>query len=599
PASNSSEVLKISLTADGTDISETIDVVRITVNKAVNRIPKAHITLLDGDVSTQEFKASESDNFSPGKNIVISAGYGAETTQIFSGIIIKHGLSIRSDNTSTLEIECKDESVKMTLGRKNANFIKQSAGGQAIKDKTVISGIISAYSGLTANVTDTTTELSTLVQYNATDWDFIVTRAEANAMLVMVDDGTVTVDTPDLSKDAALNVTYGDDLISFRADLDASNQLSTITSVGWDPSTLSVLEESLPATADSSARGSKNGDLSQVMGLDKYRLQSQATLVQQTLKDWAASEMSKSQLSLLRGTMAFQGTAGIVIGDMIELAGVGERFSGNVFTSAIEHEIESGNWKTEVEFGCSSNWFSEQQDIIAPSAAGLLPAAEGLQIGIVKKLEEDPDSQYRIQVSVPLLQADDEGIWARIAHYYASSGFGAFFIPEVGDEVVLGYFNNDPTCPVILGSLYSQKNASPEELTAENYIKSLTSASQLKVQFDDEKKIITLITPGGHSIVMDDDAQNIVITDSNSNVTEMNSSGIAMTSPGDIVLKADGKISMTATGNIEAAATGDVTVDGMNITSSAKASYTAKGSASAEFSASGTTTVKGAMVLIN
>ncbi|VAW60032.1 VgrG protein [hydrothermal vent metagenome] len=599
PELNSSEVLKISLTADGKDVTDTVNIVRITVNKAVNRIPKAIITLLDGDVANQTFEVSDDDSFAPGKEIVISAGYGSETKQIFSGIIIKHGISIRGDNTSTLVVECKDDAVRMTVGRKNANFVVSSSGGEAIKDSTIITGLIENYSGLTAKITATTAELSSLVQYNTTDWDFIVSRAEANAMLVMVNDGTVTVEAPDLTKEATLSVTYGDDIISLKADLDAMHQLSKVTSAGWDLSTLSVAEEPAPAIADSSARGSKNGDLSTVLGLDNYRLQSQVPMVAQSLKDWAAAEQSKSQLSLLRGIVEFHGTAAAELGEMIELAGVGERFNGNVFTSAIEHDIESGNWKTEVEFGYSSHWFSEREDIVAPLAGGLLPAAQGLQTGIVIKLDEDPDSQYRIQVSVPLLQADNEGVWARLANYYASAGFGAFFIPEIGDEVVLGYFNNDPSYPVILGSLYSEKNTSPEELTAENFTKSLTTASKLKITFDDDKKVITLETPGGHSIVMDDDAQNIVVTDSNSNVTEMNSSGIAMSSPGDITLKADGKISLTATGNIEASATGDVTVDGMNITASANTAFTAKGNASSELSASGTTTIKGAMVLIN
>lgn len=594
PLSDSSEVLNISLSVNAKKINDTVNITRIQVVKAVNRIATATITLLDGDMPESTFPISDTDDFSPGNKVEISAGYGSETEKIFAGIIIKHGINISSNNESTLVIECKDEAVKMTIGRKNANFIQQS-----IKDKDIFSTILSAYPGLKSKISDTTPQLAGLVQYNVTDWDFLVARAEANAMLVMVSDGTVTIEKPDLSKSAKLIVTYGQDMLAFSAELDARFQYSKVTSTGWDVADLKVVEETVSAIKNNADRDKKNGDLSEVVKLDNFRLQSQTASSQESLKEWANSQQSKSQLSLLRGYVKFQGSAKAEIGSMLELKGVGARFSGNVFISAIEHEISDGNWTTETEFGCSSHWFTESENIVSPAASGLIPGVEGLQIGIVKKLDEDPEKQYRIQVSVPLLEAENEGVWARMAHFNASSSCGSFVIPEIGDEVVLGYFNNDPSSPVILGSLYSPKNKAPLELTAENYIKSFTTKTKLKLQFDDENKVITLETPGGHSFVMDDSNQNIVITDSNKNIIEMNSSGISMNSPGDISLQADGKISLNATGNIEASATADVTVDGMNIKNNAKTAYSANGSASAELTASGTTTIKGAMVMIN
>lgn len=588
PTSNSSEVLKIQITSEGQAISETIQIARIQVYKAVNRIPKATLTVLDGDMPGQTFPVSDGEDFKPGNKIEISAGYGSEVNKIFSGIVIRHGINITTNNESNLVIECQDVAVRMTAGRKNANF-------NQVTDAEVLTSIIGNYSDLKAKVSDTTANLSGLVQYNVSDWDFMITRAEANANLVMVSDGTVTIEKPDLTGEALLTVTYGLDMLSFKADIDALHQYSKVTSVGWDPAEQVVVEEPVSAIKG----GDNYEDFSSVMQLDNYRLQTQTPISTYSLKNWASSQQSKSRLSLLRGFVQFQGSAKPQLGSMIELKGVGSRFSGKVFTSAIEHDIRDGNWSTEVEFGCSSHWFSESEDIVSPPASGLIPAVEGLQVGIVKKLDEDPDMQYRIQVNVPLLQAEKEGVWARMAHFYASSSIGSFIIPEIGDEVVLGYFNNNPSHPVILGSLYSQKNQSPLALTAENYIKEFITKSELKLHFDDEKKIIRLETPGGHLIEMDDDGQSVSMTDSNDNKTVMSTSGISITSPGNIELKADGNITLTAKGNIEATATADVTIDGMNVKNNAKAAFSANGSASAELTASGTTTIKGAMVMIN
>ena len=71
--------------------------------------------------------------------------------------------------------------------------------------------------------------------------------------------------------------------------------------------------------------------------------------------------------------------------------------------------------------------------------------------------------------------------------------------------MILGYFNNDPSHPVILGSLYSSNKKPPYELTADNYKKAIITKGQLKIEFDDEKKILTIVTPANNQIVIDDD----------------------------------------------------------------------------------------------
>jgi uncharacterized protein involved in type VI secretion and phage assembly len=237
--------------------------------------------------------------------------------------------------------------------------------------------------------------------------------------------------------------------------------------------------------------------------------------------------------------------------------------------------------------------------VVAPPASGLLPGIEGLHIGVVKKLDEDPEGQNKVQVSVPVLQAETEGVWARLANFYASEGIGAFFVPEIGDEVLLGYLNNDPSHPVVLGSLYSSKRKPPYDLTADNFTKAIVTKSELKLEFDDEKKIITVITPSNNKIVISDDDKKIVMQDQNDNKVELSPDGIVLDSPKDISITAKGKISIDAVGEIAVSSKADVKIEGLNIDNNANVGFVAKGSASAELSASGQTTVKGAMVMIN
>ena len=218
---------------------------------------------------------------------------------------------------------------------------------------------------------------------------------------------------------------------------------------------------------------------------------------------------------------------------------------------------------------------------------------------MVKKLDADPEGQFKIQVSVPVLQAEADGVWARLASFYGSNGIGAFFIPEIGDEVVLGYFNDDPSHPVILGSLYSGKQKMPYELTADNFTKAVVTRSKLKLEFDDDKKIITLTTPGNNKIVISDDQKSILLQDQNSNKIELSSSGIVLDSPKDIKISAKGKVIIDAVNNIELTAQADIKNQGLNINHQANAGFSAKGNVTAELSASGQTTVRGAVVMIN
>lgn len=588
-----SNVVKLTIFSNGQQIDDSYQVVSVSVSKQINKIAFAKIILLDGDPAEQDFPISNKDDFKPGVGIKINAGYGQEEETIFQGLVVKHGIKITGGNYARLVLECRDQAVKMTIGRKNANYTE-------VKDSDVISTLIGNYSGLSADVDATQTQYKELVQYYCTDWDFMLSRAEINGLLVVVDDGKVSVKSPDTSSSANLIVTYGQDLMEFHADMDARTQFSAAKGTSWDLKTQAIVEENGSSKTLNSQGDLTSDDLAKVIALDALGLQTSAPLVSTALKSWADAQLLKSGLSRIRGSMKFQGSAKAKAGELIEVAGVGNRFNGSVYVSSVNHDIANGNWLTEVEFGLPLDWFAENRDIVAPPASGLTPGIEGLQIGVVKKLDADPEGEYKIQVSVPILQAETEGVWARLAGFYATAdGNGAFFVPEIGDEVVLGYFNNDPSHPVILGSLYSSNKNPPYDLTAENYKKAIITKGQLKIEFDDEKKILTIVTPANNQIVIADDQKSILLQDQNNNKVQLNSDGIVLDSPKDITISATGKISLTATDEIGISSQADVKVDGLNISQTANVGFTAKGSATAELSASGQTTVKGAMVMIN
>ena len=307
----------------------------------------------------------------------------------------------------------------------------------------------------------------------------------------------------------------------------------------------------------------------------------------------------KAGLSRFRGSFSFCGNAAAVPGCTIELQGLGARFNGNAFAGGVTHRVADGSWITEVEMGISPMNITQQPDVMAPSASGLYPGIEGLHVGIVEALAGDPDSGSRIKVQIPLLNTKPDTVWARLSQIAASNAVGSFFIPSVGDEVILGFLNNDPNNAIILGCLYSAKRVPPYEITDDNYKRAFISPEKLKIELDDEKKVITIITPAKNSIVINDDGKTITLKDQNKNQIQMGENGIQVTSDKDITLKAKGNISFDAKGKVGIKATQDTTIEGMNVTAKAQTSLKLTGNASAELSASGQTTVKGAMIMIN
>lgn len=592
PLIDSSGVLSLTVLSNGNPLADTTQIISVEVSYSYNRIPYARLTILDGDMPNATFPESEADVFKPGASITIQAGYGGVVKTIFEGVVIKHAIHISGENDARLVLECKDKALAMTVGRKNANYVDT-------KDSDIISRVIGSYAGLSSDVAVTDTTYKELVQFYCTDWDYLVTRAEVNGLLVSVCSGKVSVKKPQTSGTPVLSVTYGIDLLEFQAELDSRSQLASVQATAWDLASQAITQQQSAPQALNAQGNLDSATLSQVLGIAIYSLQSATTIESGALTTWSKAQQLKSGLSRIRGRMSFQGSALAEVGSFIELKGVGARFNGDVLVTGVKHVLREGAWTTEVDFGMSPNWFTEQEYIAAPPAAGITGGVGGLQVGIVKKLDADPESQYKIQVSVPVMQAENDGVWARLSNFYGSNTFGAFFLPEIGDEVILGYFNDDPSHPVILGSLYSSKQKPPYEPTADNFFKAVVTRSKLKLEFDDDKKVITIVTPGKNTIVLSDDGKSILLQDQNNNKVELNPSGITLDSPKDIVINAKGKITISAVGNVEVSAKADVKTTGLNINNNANVGFVAKGAATAELSASGQTTVKGAMVMIN
>ncbi|NRB51206.1 MAG: hypothetical protein HRU41_26275 [Saprospiraceae bacterium] len=311
-------------------------------------------------------------------------------------------------------------------------------------------------------------------------------------------------------------------------------------------------------------------------------------------KDVISYELAQEESSTKTGTLTFVGNAIPRLNTNIQLAGFGKSYNGEVLITAVQHEVKEGVWQTRIAFGLDTD--------SGDSNAGSVNMNEvsGLVIGTVKKIDADPTGAFLVQVEAPTIEASSDGIWARLSNFYSTKGKGSFFMPEVGDEVILGFLNDDPRYPVVLGALYSSDTPPPYAADDKNSIKAIVTKNDLKLEFNDKDKILTIETDNGNTFMLSDKDKSITTQDQHGNIIVMNEEGISINSVKDIQIKANGKISMGANQTISAKSSGgEVVVQGLNVNLKAQMAFSAEGSASAELKASGQTSVKGAMVMIN
>ena len=560
----------------GRAVSAEYQIQSVVVTQAFNRVAAAEIFVLDGDPAAERFAVSDAPDFVPGAQIEIQAGYHGSEESIFKGVVVRHGVRSLQRRPSQLRVECRDAAVKLTVGRKSAYFHEQ-------KDSEIIESLASA-AGLGTEVEATAVSHPQMVQFYATDWDFILTRAEANGKLVLTRDGTLVVQAPVASASPAASLRFGGNLLEFEAFMDARTQFASVQGVAWSAAEQAMLEVEAAQGTVAAPGNVSSDDLASVIGLSALALKHAGQLGDQELQAWADGEKMRSAFAKVRGRARTQGFAAVRPGDMIELAGVGERFAGKALVSGVRHQIDGRNWETDLEFGLGADMFgTRERSVIEAPANGLLPGVGGLQIGLVTALEGDPDGEERIKVRIPMIDPGEEGTWARIGTLDAGENRGTVFRPEIGDEVVLGFLNGDPRNPVVLGQLHSSAKAAPIPAADDNHRKGLVTRSGITLEFDDDKKIATLKTPGGNSLTLSDEDEGIVLEDQNGNKLTLNADGIAIESASDISIKASG----------------DVKVEGSNVEASAQSQFKAEGSGGAEVSSSASTTIKGSMVQIN
>ncbi len=136
-----------------------------------------------------------------------------------------------------------------------------------------------------------------------------------------------------------------------------------------------------------------------------------------------------------------------------------------------------------------------------------LPLAQTQMATVISN--NDPKKKGRVQVKMHWQTGEMRTSWIRVLTPDAgssgkvSSNRGFVFIPEEGDQVLVGFRYNDPNRPFVMGSLFNGNSGGGGGNG--NKTKSLTTRSGSTISLDDDKGSVTLRDPKGSTVVLNGD----------------------------------------------------------------------------------------------
>lgn len=466
----------------------------------------------------------------PGKPITIAAKAGNGEGPLFDGEIVELEPTFEAD-TQRLVVRAFDRLHRLNRGRQVRSFIDMTDGDLIEK--------LAEEVGLHAKVDPTPQVHAYLLQANETNLAFLQRRAAALGYLLYVDGDTLYCVAPE-NRGQPLELKWGTTLAEFHPRLTTIDQVNDVTVRGWDPKTKQAIIGQAQAARSTPQVGVKqNGG---EIAAQAFNIQASYLVANTPVRTQAAADqLAQATADRLGGRFIEAdgktgGKPGLVAGAAVRISGVGKRFGGDYFVTSTTHTYDSDEGY-QVSFTISGLHPATLLSLLAPRQEPDMIG--GLVVGIITD-NNDPEDQGRVKVKFPWLSNDHASDWARVVVVGGGKERGLQFLPEVNDEVLVGFELGDMHYPYVLGGLWNGQDT-PAAGGGE-----LISGGQV------QRRIIR--SRSGHQIVLDDssDGSSITITDEAGNSIKLDSQkrSLAITAKGDLTIEAGGNVNITGQGQV-------------------------------------------------
>lgn len=443
--------------------------------------------------------------------------------------------------------------------------------------------------------------LSYMVQYKETAWEFL-SRLSATYGEWFYYDGQKLVLGP--AQGSKSKLLYGINLLHFSMALQL--RPTSFKMMAYNYMNAEVYEGS-PSNISSKAGLSDIGKHTlqkseQFYGTKPMQWHNQFLTNKKQLEDHVNTKAAMQGSNLVRFNGS-SGHPGIQIGGSVSIQG------RNVYSQSDEsmgdYTVISVNHSCDGQGNYSNDFVAIPASVKMPPVTSYEEPRSETQSAFVTD-NHDPKGLGRIRVKFHWMKGNEKTPWLRVTSPHGGKGKGMFFIPETGEEVIVGFEGDSPVKPYIIGTVYHGK-ATTEYSNNDNDVKAIQTRSGNKILMNDKEGSVFVEDKDGNSIKMDGEGninalsnKSIVLTCGDSKI-EMKKDGTIDITGKKITVNAKEKATMvsnqasfTADGN-----SGDAKMDGMKAAINGSMEAKLAGGAKTEVTASGNVAVKGALITLN
>jgi phage protein D len=578
------------------------DLIDIRVSQSVSIPSQATVRFSD-----PEYALIDGDMFAVANEIeVLFANRFGTPTTVFKGEIVSIGTDQNAQRADSCElvITAFDRSHRLGSTTRVRTF-------QQMTYRDVLS-TISGEEGLTLEADVGNLMFDYLIQ-TTSNYAFLNEIAFRTGSEWRIDDRALKV-APRASS-AAVSVEYGEDLRRLKTRYTAANETPKVTVRSWDPQSKRVItgqsnvdnartNSANAGTAPLGTTGRENA--AQIVGTNGHATASvvaNSTDEAQQLADALGARLATSDLSA-RGECL--GNPDIRAGGMVEITKAGTRLSGQYYVTAVEHAFgrDTDMTTTFTSGGLEPTSIVDLLGGGDPSVAGF--GQIGFTIGIVTN-NQDPDGNGRVRVKFPALSDSEESWWARVVTPGGGAQAGLSFMPQINDEVLVGFEHGDLRRAYVLGGLWGPSAKPPwahDTYIVQNKVIEwglrTAAGHTMAIRGGDNpnEKHFKVTLADGTKLYLGSDKVEVVTNSKSIELKSGDRASVLLSDQGDVTVRGV---------NVTIDAQNKVTVKGANIDAKANATLAAqggaslalKGGASAKLEADGVTEVKGSLLKLN
>lgn len=562
-------------------------------------LPSMFSLLLQDNAGSNEFEYTDSDTFQVGGEVKIEINTNEvpTTKEMIKGTLINGEITavepiFSAGGPIMLRVRGYDRSHRLTRDKKTRTFMEMTDADLVQK--------IAREAGLTAEVDNTLVKYKYIMQYNQTNWEFIWSRARRLGYQIHVESKKLYFKKPDtqVNKTSPSELIWGLNLSEFKPRLSLMGQISKSVTSGWDPGKKQgiVHTETLAVKVSPTIKWNKGsgGEMAEkAFGVAVDCVANIPLQDQDQAKEIAVGTLVRAESAFIQadGECA-DGDPRLLAGRMVDVSGVGSRFSGKYYVTEARHEYRRGAYT--VYFGVTGQIPNTMNYLLNGGETYDSGRINGVVTAVVTDVNDD-EKLGRVRVKFPWLpkydNAEVSSAWARLSVPSGGKERGFFFTPEVNDEVLVIFEHGDVNYPYIVGALWNKTDVPPAG-TAD-----IVSSGKVN------QRVIR--SRSGHLIILDDTegSEQITIQDKtakNSIVINSKEKSMTIKAEGDLILEAGGKFTVTSKGDLSVDSQAKATItsqSALNVESKQQATMKA-GPGELALQASGSA-LKGTIVEVN